>query len=76
MITFDFTDGDDGDNAADATALHKIIDEINAKFTEHEVEQQLAIVYQEFGNQEADISGEFLVLCSTFASVGYVSSDV
>lgn len=64
---------ENGGGTSDAlAALRKIIAEINAKFNEKEVEQKLSMVYQEWGDPNHLQSEEFLVLCNTFATVGYV----
>lgn len=65
-------DENDGGTSDASAALRKIIAEINAKFNEKEVEQKLSMVYQEWGDPNHLQSEEFLVLCNTFSTVGYV----
>lgn len=65
-------DENDGGTSDASAALRKIIGEINAKFNEKEVEQKLSMVYQEWGDPNHLQSEEFLVLCNTFSTVGYV----
>lgn len=48
------------------TTVRKIVDEINARLMEREIEQRLNFVHFEWD----DIAAEFLVFCNTFASVG------
>lgn len=58
----------DGDpNAAvDDKALRTMVEQINAKFAEHEIDQRLSFVSLQWDEP----IGEFLVLCNTLASVG------
>lgn len=76
FIELFFADGTDGQTAADGAALRKMVDEINANFNEKEVEQQLSIVYLEWTDQNIESANEFLVLCNTFASTGFVTFDI
>ncbi|XP_055315926.1 non-structural maintenance of chromosomes element 1 homolog [Sitodiplosis mosellana] len=57
-----------GDSEAEVNdaAVRKMVDEINAKLTEHEIEQRLSFVHYEWD----DIACEFLVFCNTFATIG------
>lgn len=43
-----------------------MVDEINVKLAEREIEQRLAFVHFEWD----DTSAEFLVFCNTFAPIG------
>lgn len=60
-----FLDGNER-AAADDAAMRTIVDEINVKLAEREIEQQLKFVQFEWNEP----IGEFLVLCNTFASIG------
>lgn len=48
--------------------VRAIVEEINDKFNEKEIEQRLAYVHFEWD----EMVGDFLVLCNTLATVGYV----
>lgn len=52
--------------AADEEALETIVNEINAQFSEREIEQRLNFVNFEFDESV----GKFLVLCNTLATIG------
>lgn len=54
--------------AADEAALRTMVTEINTKLAEREIEQRLIFVYYEWNEP----IGEFLILCNTFSSVGWV----